>query len=156
MEELAFVRQIACRPLDCENVKPPKQTPPLSSFCEGDDCVQILLSFACGAGSTRGRQFDVRERRDTCFAAPLFPHRASRCFVPSTTPSSPRRLSTFCIGGMSSAAGAPRHEACGPVLPTICRALRCSTHTSFHGLAESPGRQGASSFALLFVRLWLH
>ena len=77
---------------------PSKQTPPLSGSCEGDDCVQMFLSFACWPWSTCGRQFGVRERHYTCFAASLFPHGASRCSVPSTTPSCPRRLGTFCTG----------------------------------------------------------
>ena len=42
---------------------------------------------------------------------------------------------------MSSRARAPRDQGCGPVLSTICRALRCSTHESFQGFADgSPGR----------------
>ena len=80
-----------------------KQTPPLPSSCDGDDCVPMFLSFACGVRSTRGRQFDVRQRRDTRLAAPLFPHGASRCFVPSTTPSNPRRP-----------ARAPWNQSCSP------------------------------------------
>ena len=45
--------------------------------------------------------------RETCFAARLFHHGVSRCFVPSTTPSNPRRLSTFCGGSVSANARAP-------------------------------------------------
>ena len=57
---------------------------------------------------------------------------------------------------MSSVARAPWNQGCSPVLSTICGTLRCSTHESFHGFADgSSGCQGASSFATLFVRLWL-
>ena len=89
---------------------PSKQTPPLSGSCEGDDCAQRPPSLACWPWSTRGGQFGVRERHDTCFAAPLLSHGASRCSVPSTNPSCPRRLDTFCTGGMSSVARAPRDQ----------------------------------------------
>ena len=41
-----------------------KQTFPLAGSCEGDD----------GVRRTHGRQFDVRECRDTCFASTLLPH----------------------------------------------------------------------------------
>ena len=53
--EKLFVQQVSlctCRPLNCENVKSPKQTPPLSGACEGDDGVGMFQSFACGARST--------------------------------------------------------------------------------------------------------
>ena len=36
----------------------------------------MFLPFTCWLQSTHGRQFDVRDRRDTCLAAALFPHRA--------------------------------------------------------------------------------
>ena len=58
---------------------------------------------------------------------------------------------------MRSAARAPWNQGCSLVLSTICGTLRCSTHESFHGFAGgSCGCQGTSSFATLFVRLWLH
>ena len=110
-----------------------------------------------GARSTHGRQVDLRQRRDTCAAAALLPHRAPCRLVQSTTPSSPRRLGTLCSGGMSSGTRAPRDQGCGPVLSAVSRALRCSSHESFHGFAdESPRCQSASSFPVLFIRLRQH
>ena len=53
-EESAFFRQLACRPLNCENVKSSKQRPPLPSSYKGDECVRIILSSACGAWDTQG------------------------------------------------------------------------------------------------------
>ena len=107
--------------------------------------------------STHGRQFDLRERRDTCFAAALFSHGTSRCFVPAASPSNTCCLGTFRAPGMSSRGRAPRDQGCCSVLPTVGRALRFSTHESLHGFADgSCGCQGASSPSTLFVRLWLH
>ena len=57
--ECKLLRPVACRPLDCQNVKSSKQAPPLSSSCEGDNGVQMFLPFASGTRSTHGRQFDV-------------------------------------------------------------------------------------------------
>ena len=118
-EKSTFFWQITNCPLYRENVKISKQTPPLPGTSEVDDCVQIFLTFTCGACCTDGRQFDVRERRDTCFAAPLFPHCAPHCFVPATSPRTTRCLATFCIGEMSSKARAPWNQGCCPVLSTV-------------------------------------
>ena len=72
-------------------------------------------------------------------------------------PGNTRCLVTFSIGGMSSEARASRNQVCGPFLSTVCRALRCSTHESFHLCADGfPGRQGVSSFPTLFISSWLH
>ena len=112
----------------------------------------MFLPFTCVPRSTHGRQFDVRERRETCLAAPLLPHRAPCRFVPSTTPSNPRRLDTFCNGGMSANARASWNKGCSPVSPTTCKALRSTTHKSFHGFADgSSGCQDPSSFPALFI-----
>ena len=109
-----------------------------------------------GPGCTHRRQFDVRERRDTCFAAALLPHRAPCRFVPST-PSHLRRRGTLCIGEMSSRARTPRDEGCSPVPAVVRRALRGATVQSLHCFADgSPGCQGASSFPALFILLRLH
>ena len=85
--------------------------PPLASSCEGDNGIPMFLSLTCWPRSTHGR--------NTCFAAALFPHRASRCSVPSTTPSNPRRLSTNCHSRVSAKARAPRNQSCTPILPTV-------------------------------------
>ena len=86
-------------------------------------CVRLLRrrhmrpnvpAFHLWPRSTRGRQFAVRERRNTCFAATLLSHGASRCFVPS--PRNTRRLGTLSTGGMCSTAQAPRNQGCSPVL----------------------------------------
>ena len=50
-QEAALFRQVACRPLDCQNVKSSKQASSLSSSCEGDNGVQIFLPFASGTRS---------------------------------------------------------------------------------------------------------
>ena len=83
-EEPTFFWQITNRPRNREGIETSKQTPPLSGSCERDGCVQMFLTFICGARSTHGRQFDVRERRDTCFTAHLFSRGASRFSVPAT------------------------------------------------------------------------
>ena len=54
--------------------------------------------------------------------------------------------------GVCSRAQAPRNQGSSPVLSTFYRALRCSTHESFHVFADrSPGRQGEGSLSALFI-----
>ena len=61
------------------------------------------------------RQFDVGQRRNTCFASTLLPHRAWRQFLSLPTPGDPGHLGTLRAGGMSSDDRAPLDEGCGPV-----------------------------------------
>ena len=77
-EETALFRQVSRRHLLVRVLRPRNQAPSLASSCEGDNGIQMFLSFTCWPRSTHGRQFDVQDRRDTCFATPLFPHCASR------------------------------------------------------------------------------
>ena len=44
-------------PLDRENVELPKQVSPLTSSCEGDKGIQVLLPFSSGTRRTHWRQF---------------------------------------------------------------------------------------------------
>ena len=81
----------------------PKQASPLSSSCEERRWrPNVPASSPSWTWSAHGRQLDVRERRETCSAAALLPHRAPCRFVPSTTPSNPRRLDTFRSSGIES------------------------------------------------------
>ena len=133
-KESTLFRQVTNCPIDREDVEAPEQAPPLASSCEGDDGIQVFLPFASGTKSTHWRQFDVRERSDSRFAAALFPDCASRCFVPATSPSNTRRLGTLGTRRMSFTARAPWNQGCGPVFLTVGRALRLSTHKSFSWL----------------------
>ena len=75
----------------------------------------------------------------------------------SPPPSNPRRLGTFCNGGMSASAELRRVRAVVQFFSTVSRALRTATHKSFHGFADGySGCQGACSFPALFIRLRLH
>ena len=94
-QEATLFRQVTCCPLDRENVKTPEQASLLPSSCEGDDGAQVFLPSASRTRSTRWRQFDVEERRNTCFASILLTHRASRQFVSG-------RFGAVRTGGMSS------------------------------------------------------
>ena len=128
-EESAFFRKVSRR---------------LSGSCEGDDSVQMFLSFACRARTTHGRQFDVRQRSDTCSGSALLPRRAP-CFffVPSTAPGNSSRLGALRTGGMTSNARAPWDESCSPVPATISR---CSTDESFQSFDDgSSNCQGAKA-----------
>ena len=110
-----------------------------------------------GPGATHGRQFDVRERSDTCCGSALLPHRAPSHFVPSTAPGNSRRLGALRTGGMSSNARTPRNQGCSPVFAAVCRALHGAAHQSLHGFADgSSGCQGTRSFPSLLVCLWLY
>ena len=105
----------SCEAALCENVELPKQASPLAGSCEGDDGVHVFLPFASGTRSTHVRQFDMRQRSDTCCGSALLPHRAPCQFVPSTAPGNSRRLGALRTGGMSSNARAP-----SPVPSWLC------------------------------------
>ena len=106
-QEAALFRQVACRPLHGENVETPQQASPLAVSCEGDDGTQVFLSFSSNTRGTRWRLFDVRQGRNTCFAASLLPHRAPRKFVAPSTPSASTCLNALSTGGMSSMPDGP-------------------------------------------------
>ena len=59
-QEATFLRPVACRPFDCQNVKASKQASPLTSSCEGDNGIQVFLPFSGRARSTHQRRFNVR------------------------------------------------------------------------------------------------
>ena len=94
-QEAALFWQVSCRPLDCENVELPKPASPLASSCKGDGGIQVFLPFTSRTRGTHWRQFDVRQRSDTCFASTLLPHRAPRQFVSPSTPGDSGRLGTL-------------------------------------------------------------
>ena len=114
-QEATLLQQVACRPLDCQNVKASKQASPLTSSCEGDNGIQVFLPFTSRTRSAHWRQFDVRQGRNTCFAASLLPHRAPRKFVSPSTPGNSGCLDVLRTGGTSSNARAPWDGGCGPV-----------------------------------------
>ena len=156
-QEAALFRQVSRGPLDRENVKTPEQASSLSSSCEGDNGVQMFLPFASRTKSTHWRQFNVGQRRNTCFASTLLSHRAPRQFVSPSTPGNSSRLGALRTGGMSSNARAPWDESCNPVSAAVCRAMRGAANKSLHGFADGPsGCQGARSFPALFACLWPH
>ena len=84
----------------------------------------MFLPFAGWSWGTHGHQFDVWQRSDTCSVPALLLHRAPCRFLPSTTPSYPRRPGTLRSSGMSPGARAPWDEGCGPVSATISGALK--------------------------------
>ena len=82
-QEAALLRQVARRPLDCQNVKLPRSRRLLCPApSEGDNGIQVFLPFSSGTRGTHGRQIR-REAAKRC----LF------CFVPA--PSS--RSALVCI-----------------------------------------------------------
>ena len=67
----------------------------------------MFLTFTCAARSTHGRQFDVRERPNTCFAAPVFPLIALRAAWYLPPPQAIRAASAYpaLVGWSPSSAG---------------------------------------------------
>ena len=128
---------ICCRPPDCEDVEDSEGPSSLSSACEGNGGIQMFSSLSRGSCGTHGCQFDMRERSDSCFAAPLF-FTAGR-LASASAPSCACCLSSLHVRGMCALARGPRNQGCRPVLPTICRARCCSTHESFQWLCQLIG-----------------
>ena len=59
-----------------------------------------------------GCQFDMWERRTSCFAAPLFPHSTGSCLVPASVPSCVCHMSPLRARGMCTLTRAPRNQSC--------------------------------------------
>ena len=74
---------------------------------KGDHGIEVFLPFTSRTSGTHRRQFDFRQRSDTCSVAALLPHCAPRCCVPSTTLTNSRRLGTLCTGATSANTRAP-------------------------------------------------
>ena len=111
--ESALFRLVSCRPLHCENIEP-------LWLLRKRRRIQNVLVVLVGPGALISASLTCCSDADTCSGAALLPRCAPRCFTPSTTPSSPRRLGTLCSGGMGSAARAPWNQGCSPVFPTTC------------------------------------
>ena len=100
-QEAAFFRQVFRGPLDRENVKSSKQTPPLPAPARETTASKCSCLSSVGPGALTGDSWTCGSEAIPVLFRPLLPHRAPCRFVPSTTPGNSRRLDALRTCGMS-------------------------------------------------------